>query len=466
MGSICKHKKGVESMLKIVSIENYASIRKPINLELGRITFLTGANASGKSAICEAIQLLLDYKKAYLSDNVRYSSSKTLLQGKLIDSHKNEMVIKRFIEYDKNNVVADRLEVNGKLVNDFSSISSLFIVFLHRTYSIKELHTGEELAKFCINKLTGWDGNIDKSHFSVFSNVAKEINESSHRLIEKLRWEQDGKLYVKLWNKDYELDYSTLSTGEQGLVCAEVFLSLSQMFSQYKNVLVIFDDLPTKLVGEYFEQLVKRIDSIVSPNIQFLFTSWKEEPDTFLQADCKIFIIKEDGKTKIFDLIKRTPKGIKDIEVKIIDKYVNKEDEFINSLVIPLLHKMNFSNVKRVTHHGPGELGIDIGPFIGSGFEWRKIVVGAQVKACKFSGQSRQSINELINEVEKALYNSFYIDEFNMRVKLDYVLAIVSQHPTIEAKNTFNSAFEGNRQVVLLTPDKIAELVWKYGINV
>ena len=41
---------------------------------------------------------------------------------------------------------------------------------------------------------------------------------------------------------------------------------------------------------------------------------------------------------------------------------------------------MSFTNIKRVNHHGPGELGIDIGPFIGYGFEWRNVILGSKLK--------------------------------------------------------------------------------------
>ncbi len=455
-------------MLKTVSIENYASISRPINIELGKVTFIIGDNEAGKSAICEAIQILFDYSEAYLPNNARFSSDKTVIKGEFLNKNNNDVKVKRIIERNDDNIISDILEVNGRTLNDFSSISSQFKVFLHETYSHTELQTGLELAQFCIHNLTGWSGKqLTKGHLEILKNLARDINESSYRLIENLRWEENGKLIVKLWGNGCR-NYSILSTGEQSLVCAEMFLSLSRMSSDYRNVLVIFDDLPTKLVGDAFENLVQRINSITKPNIQFIFTSLREEADSILQSDCKIKICSIDGKTTVADVTRKTPKGVKNIEQKITEKFINNEDEFINSIVIPLLYKMNFSNIKRVTHHGPGELGIDIGPFVGSGFEWRKIILGAQVKACKLtaSGKSSNNITELIKEVEKALHNSFFINELNVKVKLDYVLAIVSQHPTIEALTTFHSAFEGNRKVILLTPDRIAELSWKYGLYV
>ena len=76
---------------------------------------------------------------------------------------------------------------------------------------------------------------------------------------------------VKMWEKDCLLEFSSLSTGEQSEVCAEIFITLSEMFNDYTDVLIMFDDLPTKLVGRNIIQFVKRLESITKPNIQFLF---------------------------------------------------------------------------------------------------------------------------------------------------------------------------------------------------
>ena len=133
---------------------------------------------------------------------------------------------------------------------------------------------------------------------------------------------------------------------------------------------------------------------------------------------------------------------------------------------MPLLIKMEFSLVSRIQHHGPGELGLDIGPFVGSGFEWRKAFCGAQVKCAKLNAKSgdKNNITTLIDEVEKALYNKFFDETNAMESKLDYVFILLSQHPTVEALNTFHNAFMGERKIILLDPTRIAELVCKYGV--
>lgn len=458
-------------MLKKLYIENFASIYQPIELEFGRINLLVGDNGTGKTAVSKAIKILFDYGSVYSKGFNMFSGNRTIIQGYFHNKLNNEVYIKRIIERVNNDIYNDQLEVNNRIVNDFAYLSSQFIVLLHKTYRNynDEFKTGIDLATFCINNLTGMYSEIKKEHFVLLNSLVKDINENTYRLIDSLNWEEDGSLLVKLWGENCKIDYTALSNGEQSLVCAEIYLSLSHMFSDYKNVFLIFDDFPTGVVGDLFDRLINRIESITKPNIQVLFTTWKDEVDTKIKPDCKIKIERlEEGPTQIFEITKRTPRGIKDIEGKIISKFNNNEDEFINTIVIPLLYRMSFINVKKVIHHGPGELGIDIGPFVGSGFEWRDIILGAQIKTYKLdsSSGSSKNINILIDEIKKALNNSFYIDSLNIKTKLDFVLAILSQHPTIEALNTFYSAFDGERKVILLTPDKIAELVWKYRVYI
>lgn len=454
-------------MLKNVSIEGYASIFDPIALELGKRNYIVGKNEAGKSAICEAIRILFDYNKAYSSYSKRYSKNKVVITGEFTDENNNNIEIKRVIILKEKRIINDSLIINNSVINDYNYISSKFKVFSIDPYDLKRFNSGKFLAHFCIKNLTGWDEQIRKEHIRILESIAKNINENPNRLVDYIKWKPDGALKVKLWDKDNAFYYSNLSTGEQLEVCAEITLTLSKMFLEYRNVLILFDNLPTKFSANTLKNFITRIDKINNPNIQFIFTSWEKEKIKIVQPDCIIKIRKQEKTSKVFDICKKTPQGIKSIENMIIKKYHNKEDEFINTLILPLLSKMKFSNVKRVSFHGPGELGIDIGPFLVDSFEWRYSIYGAQVKACKLNATSSgfNNINTLINEIEKAMNNHFYLDEFNSRVKLDYVLAIASQYPTNEALQTFYSRFENERKIILITPDKLAKLIWKYGIT-
>jgi len=78
------------------------------------------------------------------------------------------------------------------------------------------------------------------------------------------------------------------------------------------------------------------------------------------------------------------------------------EDPLIDDVVIPLLRKLGFRNVGRVSHHGPGEAGVDIGPFsklnpLGY-LEW----YGAQTKAEKITAGGSGNVDKIINQLEEA----------------------------------------------------------------
>lgn len=454
-------------MLKSISIENYAGISNPIFIELGKITYIQGDNDMGKTSIAEAIELLFDYSIPYDRSICRLRGKKTLLSGSLEDANNKAILVKRIIERENNIIYRDSLMIDDMPSNDYKGINSKFSVLLHKAYSTI-FENDSKLAAYCIKSLTGWAVNLKIHHYKILNELTNFINNNTERLIEHIYWDENHRLKVKLWESEYELYYDTISGGEKNTVCAEIFISLSQMFCSQRNALVIFDDLPTRIVGDFMHRVYSRIEKIIQPNIQFIFTSIKEEDKNIFNCDKYIELTKEDNVTKIKKMLSRRPKEILEIENKIITQFNSKEDEFINTLIIPLLRNMGFRTTKRVSSHGPGELGLDIGPLLGKGFEWRDIIIGAQVKACKLTGNSSSSssIIALIDEIKKALYNSFYLDELNIVTNVDYVMAIVSQYPTNDAIMTFNHAFNNERRVLLITPSKLAELIWKYNVKI
>lgn len=454
-------------MLKSISIENYAGISNPIFIELGRITYIQGNNDMGKTSIAEAIELLFDYNIPYDRNICRLRGKKTLLSGTLEDANNKEIRVKRIIERENNIIHRDSLIIDDIPSNDYKGINSRFSVLLHKAYSTI-FESDSKLAAYCIKSLTSWNLDLKIQHYKILDELTNFINNNTERLIEHIFWDENHRLKVKLWNSECELYYDTISGGEKNTVCAEIFISLSQMFCSHRSALVIFDDLPTRIVGDFMRRIYNRIDKIIQPNIQFIFTSIREEDKTIFNSDKYIELTKENDIIKVEKMISRRPKEILEIENKIMSQFNNKEDEFINTLIVPLLRNMGFRTTKRISSHGPGELGLDIGPLLGKGFEWRNIVIGAQVKACKLTGKSSSSssINTLIDEIKKALYNSFYLDELNIDTKVDYVLAITSQYPTDDAMTTFNHAFNNDRRVLLITPSKLAELIWKYNVKI
>ena len=152
-------------MLKSISIEKYASIKKPVIMELGKINYIVGDNSAGKSAICQAIEILFDYSKAYSPNPASFSGNRCIIQGTFLNRFNNDIQVKRIIEGERNYISSDVLEINGRVTNDFATLSSQFKVFLHKTYSLNEFKCGMDLAKFCIRNLTGWSGEIEETAY-------------------------------------------------------------------------------------------------------------------------------------------------------------------------------------------------------------------------------------------------------------------------------------------------------------
>jgi hypothetical protein len=80
------------------------------------------------------------------------------------------------------------------------------------------------------------------------------------------------------------------------------------------------------------------------------------------------------------------------------------EDQLINSVLLPLLSRMKFERLRRVTFHGPGEFGSDVLPFrsrtpLGT-FEYYAL----QAKAVPIHGTASKSGNaaELISQAVQA----------------------------------------------------------------
>ena len=80
-------------MLREFCITKFASINKPVTLQLGRTTLIIGNNGAGKTAICDAISCLFDYRSAF-SQRGRFSGD-ALLQGTVSKNEGLETVIER-----------------------------------------------------------------------------------------------------------------------------------------------------------------------------------------------------------------------------------------------------------------------------------------------------------------------------------------------------------------------------------
>ncbi|HBQ86728.1 MAG TPA: hypothetical protein DD811_09660 [Syntrophomonas sp.] len=455
-------------MLREFCITKFASINKPVTLQLGRTTLIIGNNGAGKTAICDAISCLFDYRSAF-SQRGRFSGD-ALLQGTVSKNEGLETVIERELKLSEKVVIEDHLRINKMETSDFDSLSSILKVVYIEDRLPNKMKTDQDYTEFCLEYLSGWKGELIQHYFYLLHPFTKIFNSDANRMIEEIKWLPEGKLLVKQWvDKGTQVStFGDLSDSQRLILLVETALCLGKIFSRFRPTLLLFDSIPTGLDESNLKRLSNRINSVPNPSLQFIFTTWREEVDDILCADHTIRLEKQKYNSIVSSTKIRIPVGILHIEEKIKCYQPGNEDEFINSIILPLLTRMGFSLVSRVQHHGPGELGIDIGPYIGSGFEWRKAFCGAQVKCAKLNASSgnKYNVNALIDEVKKAIHNKFFDMTNATESKLDYVLIFLSQYPSNEALTTFNNAFLGERKVILLNPMRIAELIWKYGVSI
>lgn len=142
------------------------------------------------------------------------------------------------------------------------------------------------------------------------------------------------------------------------------------------------------------------------------------------------------------------------------------EDLFIDHVVRPGLLAMRYEGVRRITTHGPGEFGVDIGPLSVPGPLGLQLLIGIQVKAGNLhsrAGKAGGSVEALIDEIRKALDHTSWDTRTRIRSRLDFMAAIISGHLTSEARHRFFEAFEHNRRVLLIESQELAELCWRSG---
>lgn len=454
-------------MLREISIARFASIKHPIKLSFGKINLIIGGNGTGKSAICDAIACLFEYKNLFELQG-RISGELVLLKAEVVRNQKEKYTLQREIKFREKKIIEDSLIMNGVESSNFINLQSILKVIYFRGDCFQDIRDDRDIARFCISHLAGWTKGLKRHHFLALKSFARQYNSVPARLIEAIEWQPSGKLRVKKWDSEFWLPcYGNLSSGEKYWLLVDIALLLSEISSQYYPTLILLDDCLTHLSDKSMEIFAERINSYSNPNFQLLLTTWKEQAGSIVKPDCTIKLGLKDKRSYVLDMQNRTPQGLLDIEARIKAYNSGDEDRFINSVVIPLLQRMGFYHLDRVTHHGPGELGLDIGPFHGAGFEWRNSFCGAQVKTSKLNARSGSSfsINILIDEVRKALNNKFYDSTSSFKSHLDYILIFLSQDVTKEALSTFFNAFEGDRRVILLNPMKIAELAWKYGVS-
>lgn len=144
-----------------------------------------------------------------------------------------------------------------------------------------------------------------------------------------------------------------------------------------------------------------------------------------------------------------------------------KEDNFIDKILIPLLVRMGFQNIEKTSFHGFGELGKDIKPFCMVGPFGERNYYAAQVKSGDIdsSAGSKNSVNKLIEQIEKIVFVKFIDPIENVKRSIDKALVIISGDFKGESLRIIQDKFEGRSNIILINGDRLLNLINRYQIS-
>jgi hypothetical protein len=140
------------------------------------------------------------------------------------------------------------------------------------------------------------------------------------------------------------------------------------------------------------------------------------------------------------------------------------EDAFRDLIVIPLLERLGFSNVRKNEYHGQDEKGIDTYPFHKRNEFNQLEYFGAQVKAVRIHTDSRKSdgyAEGVLGQLRDALRSEFLLPDGN-RIYLSQVFLITSKDLTEKARRFIHENLE---RVNIIDGYTISELIVKHKIR-
>jgi hypothetical protein len=140
------------------------------------------------------------------------------------------------------------------------------------------------------------------------------------------------------------------------------------------------------------------------------------------------------------------------------------EDAFRDLIVIPLLERLGFSNVRKNEYHGQDEKGIDTYPFHKRNEFNQLEYFGAQVKAVRIHTDSRKSdgyAEGVLGQLRDALRSEFLLPDGN-RIYLSQVFLITSKDLTEKARRYIHENLE---RVNIIDGYTISELIVKHKIR-
>ncbi len=321
--------------------------------------------------------------------------------------------------------------------------------------------------------LTGKDRISKTNQIETLKSVVNRHSAEILPSLGKIQIDSQGRIFYQQHEKPVRsLSEMTLSDGERHLAILLLILCVALELSSAGPTILLLDSPFCVLPLDMAQHLSLILSSLVSSNLQIVLASTPSPVVDSLKADSIIRLTRSDtNSTSIFtadDLVvetsRRQPHALSIIQCIIESYKTGTEDLFIDNVLKPGLLAMGCRGVHRIKTHGPGEFGIDIGPFTVAGPFGRQVFAGLQAKVGNIhskSGKTHLSVETLITEIRKALDHPFVDKSTNIRRRLDYVIAATSGYLTDEARTRFYDAFDGNHQVILWEAQDLAEQLWK-----
>lgn len=463
-------------MIKAIEISSYGSIEDTIRVPLGRVTLLHGPNGSGKTVICRAIATALTSEGPVPLQ--WWGKASTNAKVAIEFAHPTLGILKLEREFSLTQVapekeiifVQNEVRIDGAMRPDISILSGLvnfvYLSSYHDPYSISSGDLPEDRFFQVAARFLGF---VDASSYAAREavlEILRYVNQRQDRAFRKIE-ARDGKLYFQHWDKNALFPYGTSGSGDKAHLLSDFLLEAAILLGQYRHVLLLLDDFPTKLLYERFEYRYRQLSS---PNIQVIMTTIREGSEDMLGADLIVELEKPgtggDNNTRILSTRSIPCPKLTPIEHFIKSYKSGMETEFIDEFVVPALRTLDFEQVSRVAHHGVGEHGFDIPIFYKHVFPGRVAYFGAQVKAGNVRSRSSGSgtVSELIDQLKKMLIFKGIDPATQLRTSVDYALAIISGRLSPDAQRIFDDAFEGDRRVVLWDTQRFASVLYEAGV--
>ena len=144
---------------------------------------------------------------------------------------------------------------------------------------------------------------------------------------------------------------------------------------------------------------------------------------------------------------------------------VRDEEDFSLSIVIPILRKLGFSNIRY--NHGEREFGKDIVFTRKTEFDYFEFW-GAQVKCGDISGKANSEIDKIIAQIDDAFKVSFYDLCTKQRERISKLLIVISGSYTENAIEKICEKIENNalkNNVVFIDREKISALSSRFKMS-